>query len=275
MGAGGLYLRGQRIRAISLDVTGTLLVHRFPIMETYSRCAREARLGTDPPTADELKPAFKRAYKEMLLAEPCFAFGGNERAWWEKTVRRAVVLTGKTDFTDRDFNRFFRRVYQHYGSVEGYEVLEDARPFLTWAQEHKLVLGITTNTPQRTIECVLPMQNLAEQFSFFTCCQDIGKEKPAREIFHESFLQLKEAGAEDIEPNEVLHIGDSLAADFCGARAYGFSSLFLDRSRNDKVTVYQDWLTAPDYLGKSTQDIEMNTITSLDQVKDLLLIKKG
>jgi len=34
-------------------------------METYSRCAREARLGTDPPTADELKPAFKRAYKEM------------------------------------------------------------------------------------------------------------------------------------------------------------------------------------------------------------------
>ena len=50
----------SRIKAISLDVTGTLLVHRYPIMETYAAAAVWAKLP-NPPTAEELKPAFKKA----------------------------------------------------------------------------------------------------------------------------------------------------------------------------------------------------------------------
>lgn len=38
---------------------------------------------------------------------------------------------------------------------------------------------------------------------------------------------------------QILHIGDNLAADFCGARRAGFQSLNLDRSGNSRVTVYQ------------------------------------
>ena len=30
-------------------------------------------------------------------------------------------------------------------------------------------------------------------------------------------------------------------ADYCGARAFGFQALHLDRSDNARVTVYQDW----------------------------------
>jgi hypothetical protein len=55
----------SRIRAISLDVTGTILVHRDPIMETYAAAAVWAQLP-DPPTAEELKPAFKKAYFKHL-----------------------------------------------------------------------------------------------------------------------------------------------------------------------------------------------------------------
>ena len=50
----------SRIKAISLDVTGTILVHRYPIMETYAAAAVWAKLP-NPPTAEELKPAFKKA----------------------------------------------------------------------------------------------------------------------------------------------------------------------------------------------------------------------
>jgi len=38
---------------------------------------------------------------------------------------------------------------------------------------------------------------------------------------------------------KVLHIGDNLATDYCGARAAGFQALLLDRSDDARVVAYQ------------------------------------
>ena len=65
-------------------------------------------------------------------------------------------------------------------------------------------------------------------------------------------------------------MGDSLEADYCGARAFGFQALHLDRSDNERVTVYQDWLTAPEYPGKSSDDIRDNTVKDLSEVRSRL-----
>ena len=54
------------VRAISLDITGTLITHREPVMKSYADAAVWARLP-DPPSISELKPAFKQAYKEGLV----------------------------------------------------------------------------------------------------------------------------------------------------------------------------------------------------------------
>ena len=54
------------VRAISLDITGTLITHREPVMKSYADAAVWARLP-DPPSISELKPAFKQAYKEALV----------------------------------------------------------------------------------------------------------------------------------------------------------------------------------------------------------------
>ncbi len=45
----------SNVRAISLDITGTILVHRYPIMQTYADAAVWAKLP-NPPSAEELKP---------------------------------------------------------------------------------------------------------------------------------------------------------------------------------------------------------------------------
>jgi len=260
------------IKAVSFDITGTLLVHKYPIMETYARCAVETRLCSAPPSAIDFKPAFKQAYKETLLAYPCF--GGNvksDRDWWYLTVRRAVELTGKK-VTQRDFDRYFRAVYQHYGSPEGYEILDDTLPLLKFLGEKSVAAGVTTNTPYRTLDTVLPMLGLSKFFNFFSCCQEVGHEKPQAEIFAETFEQIRfQLGPNsELKKSEVLHIGDSLCADYCGAKAFGFTALFLDRSANSKVTTYQDWLDAPSYPGQSQQDISKHTVTTLLQVRSLL-----
>ena len=63
-----------------------------------------------------------------------------------------------------------------------------------------------------------------------------------------------------------------MAADFCGSKRYGFQALFLDRSNNNKVTVYQDWLSNPDYPGKSEDDIKSYSVNDFEQIRNLLEI---
>jgi hypothetical protein len=78
----------SKVRAISFDVTGTILVHRYPIMDTYAAAAVWAKLP-NPPSVSELKPAFKMAYKHHLTASPCFGAeeGLSSRQWYNKDFR--------------------------------------------------------------------------------------------------------------------------------------------------------------------------------------------
>jgi len=275
-------LGNKKIRALSLDVTGTLLATREPVIKSYHDAAHWAQLS-NPPSQSELKQGFKIAFRKRCIESPCF--GGVEgisgRDWWRTTVAQVLYHANPdVSHSDEEFDRYFRRVYQHFGSPAGYAVLEDARDLLSSLQgasssssssSEKLLLGITSNTPTRHMESVLPMlDNLHDHFSWFACSQDVKHEKPAIQIFDAAYRQAK-FWLPDLEKDEVLHVGDSYACDYCGARRYGFRALLLDRSDNPAVTAYQDWLEAPEYDGKSLEDVKGNTITSLDEVASLLL----
>lgn len=272
----------SRIKAISLDVTGTLLVTREPVVTSYRNAAVWAKLPV-VPSEDNFKRAFQTAFRERCIESPCFggAEGISGREWWRETVRRVLdcaLLDDANSYTRDDLDRYFRRVYQHFGSPAGYSLLEDARLLLESLSDDDnnnsdsdtLLLGITSNTPTRHMESILPMVDcLHDRFSWFVCSQDVGHEKPYGEIFDAS-LQQARFWSPDLLPQEVLHIGDSYTNDYCGAKAYGFEALLLDRSSNPSITQYQDWLEAPEYPGKSLEDVRANTITSLEQVAELL-----
>ena len=265
-----------KIRAISLDVTGTLVTTREPVIQSYHDAAIWARLP-NPPSQSELKQGFKLAFKERSLESPCY--GGVEkisgREWWRETVRRVLHHSGRDEefYSREEFDRYFRRVYQHFGSPSGYMVLEDAASLLSSlkASSSDLLLGITSNTPTRHMESVLPMLDIHEEFSWFSCSQDVGHEKPAPEIFQDAYDQAR-FWRPDLQKDEILHVGDSYECDYCGAKAFGFEALLLDRSGNPSVQKYQDWLEAPDYPGKSLEDVQQNTITSLEEVASLFCL---
>lgn len=270
----------HNIRALSLDVTGTLLVTKEPVIKSYHDAIQWARLPNNPPSQSEMKQGFKIAFQERCIESPCF--GGVEgisgRDWWRETVSRVLHHANPdVSYTEQEFDRYFRRVYQHFGSPAGYMVLEDAAHLLRSLQKESsssssdLLLGITSNTPTRHMESVLPMlDSLHDHFSWFTCSQDVKYEKPSLEIFEASYQQAR-FWLPDLKKNEVLHVGDSYACDYCGARRFGFQALLLDRSDNPSVVAYQDWKEAPDYEGKSLEDVQENTITSLVEVATLLL----
>ena len=261
-------LNVKNIRAISFDVTGTLLVHKDKIASTYVACAHEAQLP-DPPSVDAMSSAFKKAYKSNHLKYPCFGHNKMcQRDWWYIVVKDSLAYCNKL-YSDDDLKRYFRAVYQHYGSLDGYELLGDATDFLN-ANRNRFSYGITSNTPTRTIETVLPMLGVHKMFKWSVCSADIGFEKPQSCIFEETLKLARFHLGEHLEKSEVLHIGDSLEADYFGAKSFGFQALFLDRSGNQKVTQYSNLYESLHYDGKSEEDIANNTVTNFSQVQSIL-----
>ncbi|CAJ1944349.1 unnamed protein product [Cylindrotheca closterium] len=260
----------KKIRVLSLDVTGTLLAGREPVVQTYHKAALWAQLP-HPPSPEELKTAFKAAYKEKCIESPCFGKveGTSGREWWYDMVRRVLYKTGR-EYSQEEYDRYFRRVYQQFGSPAGYRVLEDAQIMIDALEPDGFLLGITSNTPTRHMESVLPMlDSFHDNFQFFTCSQDVGIEKPGAAIFDKSYQSAK-FWIPDLQKDEILHIGDSYACDYCGAKAYGFQALMLDRSSHPAVMAYQDWVKGPDYPGKTLEEVQDNTITSLEEVVKML-----
>ncbi|KAJ8598264.1 hypothetical protein CTAYLR_005501 [Chrysophaeum taylorii] len=260
-------LNGASIRAISFDVTGTLVVHTTAVAEAYAQCARWAQLR-DPPTAEELRPAFKKAYREASATKPSFGHydGKGDRAWWKYAVRLTMEYAGR-DYDDDEFERCFRRIYQHYGSPRGYSELADVRGCLDALTDRGLVLGVTSNTASRTVETTLPLLGLHTYFHWFACSEDVGADKPEKKMFDAS-VGLAKFWCPDLAPHEVLHVGDNFAVDFCGARAAGLQALYLDRKGG--TTNFQDWVVGPEYPGKCDDDVRDHTIHTLAAIIPIL-----
>jgi FMN phosphatase YigB (HAD superfamily) len=185
-----------KVRVLSLDITGTLLIHKEPIMNTYCNAFVWARFP-NPPCVEELKPAFKAAFYEQSKLAPCYGYPSqSSREWWATLLASALEKSGrKADlghYSPEDFQRAFRRIYQHYGSLAGYELLPDAISFLQWADKagpgfYQGRIGLCTNTPLRSVETVVPMLGLHNHCSWAVCSQEIGAEKPSPLIYDKFF----------------------------------------------------------------------------------------
>jgi HAD superfamily hydrolase (TIGR01549 family) len=184
--------------------------------------------------------------------------------WWKVMVKRTIELTGRT-YSDEDFDRYYLRVFQHYGSPQGYELLPDALMFLEYVTDKVGSVGIVSNCPARTVEDVIPMLGIHDYFKFFLCAETFGGQKPDFPIYGEALRNIRFWGGGDmVKPEEILHIGDNEAADYAGARAAGFQACFLNRSSNVQ---FNEWLVSPDFPGKSAKDLQDHTYADFNEIR--------
>jgi len=176
-----------------LDVTGTILLHKTDVVESYSQCLKWCKIES-PHSTEELRKPFKEAYKHALSVYPCFGHSAKMSGpdWW-RYMLTDFMARANIKHTEPQFERFFRRIYQHYGSLNGYESLPDAVDLLNWLAtvnsmegKHSYSTGVITNTPTRTVDTVLPLLDLHNLFDWFLCCREIGVEKPNVGIFDEA-----------------------------------------------------------------------------------------
>lgn len=211
-------------KVIFLDAAGTLFDVRGSVGEVYGKLARSWGITV---SNQELNAAFSQSFAS---ASP-MAFPGIEAAkipelefeWWQAVAAKAFQIAGVfNQFSD--FPKFFAELYALFATAEPWFVYPDVFPALNKWQQQGIELAVVSNFDSR-IYAVLKALNLAEYFTSVTISTEVGAAKPDSQIFTAAW-QKHNSIAEN-----VLHIGDSFKADYCGAKAAGLKAIWLNREQ--------------------------------------------
>ena len=213
-------------KIIFLDAAGTLFDVRGSVGDVYAQLANSFGVTVN---SQELNTAF---FQSFASASP-MAFPGIEAAkipqlelnWWQAVSAKAFQIAGVfNQFSD--FPKFFAELYAHFATAEPWFVYPDVLPALNRWQEQGIELAVISNFDSR-LYAVLKALNLAEYFTSVTISTEVGATKPDAQIFTAA-LQKHNCIYEN-----VLHIGDSFKADYCGAKAAGLNAIWLNRQQEE------------------------------------------
>jgi len=247
---------------ITLDVTGTVLSYKGSVGKWYCNAAR--RVGIPSANYATIESGFKEAYKETTERFPCFGYAHEmtSKDWWRVCVRRSFELAGHP-VSDREFDPLFQRIYSLFGSPQIYEASEDITPFLTWCHRKGIVTGIISNCDERYIDGVLPMLNITDDLDFLVYSKKEGYEKPHPMIFEAALNKARQLhGLENLQPHQILHVGDNLKKDYHGAKEQGFEAVLMDRysdldleiMKGKGIPVVRDFLDVVEYVTLRSRD---------------------
>ncbi|MFS8120675.1 MAG: HAD-IA family hydrolase, partial [Microcoleus sp.] len=197
---------------------------RGSVGEVYAQLAKNFGVAVK---SEDLNAAF---FQSFASANP-MAFPGIEAAkipqlefeWWLGVSANAFQIAGVfNQFSD--FPKFFAELYAHFATAEPWFVYPDVFPALNRWQQQGIELAVVSNFDSRLYP-VLKALNLAEYFTFVTISTEVGAAKPDSQIFTAA-LDKHNCIAEN-----VLHIGDSFKADYCGAKNSGLNAIWLNRQQ--------------------------------------------
>jgi len=200
----------QQIRAISLDLDDTL----WPIEPVILRA--EQRLDAwmkknCPAVAAQFSIAQMRALRERISAEHPH-LSHDFTAQRMLSLRAALTPHG---YGDAHVEEAFDEYFAARNEVECYP---DALPALERLAARFPLVSLSNGNAD------LERIGLARFFHFSISSRSFGKAKPAPEIFHAACAGL------DLDPGEVLHVGDDPLADVAGAHSAGMRSAWINRS---------------------------------------------
>lgn len=202
-----------RIRAISLDLDDTL----WPIWPTIERAEKVLHnwLVEHAPMAAALfssPSALREIRNHMAASRPDLK--NDLSAVRRESIRLALYRAGENPLlADEAFDVFF-------AERQRVTLFEDALPSLQFlAARFPLV---TVSNGNADLERV----GIGPYFRACVSAREFGVGKPDPRIFHAA------AGAVDLTPQDVLHVGDDATLDALGALNAGMQAAWVNRSDN-------------------------------------------
>lgn len=210
---------GNAIAAVTFDATGTLF-HCPRLAAIYREVL--TRHGVE---AEEkrLRSLISRVWQELDIAAPAgrdrfTAHPKGPRGWWARFVERLCEHLGAAPPSAFAV----AELYQRFGRAEAWELYPDVSAVLAELAQRGLPLAVVSNWDPRLPE-LLDDLGLAGRFVAVVSSSSVGIEKPDPRLFAAAVEAL------GVEPERVLHVGDSRRHDVEGAEAAGLRALHLDR----------------------------------------------
>lgn len=210
------------IQVVFFDAADTLFHVQGSVAEIYLRHAVEFGFSQKPDSLVAIKHAFSRAFREA--PPPAFAatdparIKQSERLWWFDVVHHVFYRVGM--FTR--FDEFFDHVFCVFEDHRSWRLFPDTVSTLVRLKTQGLELGIISNFDSRLF-AVMRGLGIADFFDTVTISSLAQAAKPAPQIFH---IALEKHA---VDPEEALHVGDSLRDDVEGAKKSGLHAVLLDR----------------------------------------------
>uniref|UniRef100_A0A7E4VC23 Haloacid dehalogenase-like hydrolase domain-containing protein 3 n=1 Tax=Panagrellus redivivus TaxID=6233 RepID=A0A7E4VC23_PANRE len=205
----------RAIKVLSLDAMDTLIGVKEPPGTTYARFAKEFGIQAD---ATALQARFKLGFRKLDAEFPCYGFENIGAAeWWTGLVKFCFAETPGISKKDETLDILGRRLFDYYGTVEPWKLLENDAPhhIANIQAEYDIGICITSNFDSR-LRSVLRQFGILQCIDFIVLSGEVGMAKPHAEIFAEivDYFSLR-------SPSQVLHVGNDLEKDVHGAQSFG------------------------------------------------------
>lgn len=208
------------IRAVFFDAVGTV-VHPVPAAgDVYFEMGQRfgSRLGRE-----EVQCRFKAAFaaQERVDAEQQGRTSeARELARW-----RAIVEQCLPDVDDRE--GCFQSLHQHFARPDAWAVERCAGKVLSELAGRGFRLGLCSNFDYRLRQVLAGLTEL-RRIQIVVISSEVGWRKPAAEFF------AAVARSAQVDPRQILVVGDDRANDYLGARRAGMQALLFDPCQDQR-----------------------------------------
>lgn len=222
-------MTNQKFRAALFDLDDTLIDRRSAYDNVY-------RVFYDRHEAIHGSTAWEDALEFFWTLSPANA-----------TVPRQAFLdiqakwSGVTGDPDSHYVFYFEQMVKHM------KMLPEAMDFVDWMNTSKLHWGVVTNGDQFQHKKV-EITGLTGHVPFVLASMLFGVNKPAPEVFMEAVRLLE---IPDIQPEEILFVGDNPYTDILGAHGVGMKTAWVRMGRE-----YPDDAPRPEFIIDHVEELK-------------------
>jgi len=232
------------IKVIFFDAAGTLFHVKGSVGEMYLRYAEKFGVSQSDEMTAKVNQAFKESFRQapppIFAVEEPDKLKQCERLWWFDIVHGVFYRVGMFE----GFDDYFDEVFEAFGTAALWEVYPEVPGVLQELKSQGYELGVISNFDTRFFGIFRGLQ-LDQFFDSITISSLAGSAKPSPKIFQYALDQHV------LDPEDAVHIGDSMKEDVEGANQAKLTGIFLNREGTSMSSIgysLENLLSLPSFL---------------------------